>query len=407
MPMQINSSMPVLESTGHFPIEKINELSAFDSHVVGIIHRIGREWVRPWAFGVRKVVQLFKAHQKITALMLGILTIVTMPLALPGLLIRTVTIHFFQKSLTFSSALKLTEMESNKEQFSIMTWNTALGPGFMTEANELKGSSERIEGIVAKICQEKPDIVCMQEVFDLDAAEDLAQNLRKQGYDCIYNVNPHATRLPSGLFVAVAQSKEVKFHIEAASCWRFNNLQGVDALSSKGLMGIKMRLETKNKAPMLLHLFNTHLQSSYADSSYAEIRKEQMQAIAKTMQDWAKKEETEEKSYSILCGDLNFSNHPPEESDIPNEYNDQMEVLHKDQFNPLHVLQHIKNPGTLHSPKEHGATVDYILLDHDLGMDDVKARVLPLKNFESDHLPVITEVSLRQTPKTSSPTFNV
>lgn len=397
----IQSSL-VLSAVDSKNIKLDEKVNTFASTFFRVLDSIGELGTMPIAFVVtafQKEKGLPLGVKKVVVLTLSVLFVLPSAiLSIPGLSLRTIA-AWNREHVAFSPATKHLEEEHATKGLNVMTWNTGLGPGFMSLENGLDLPETRVKSIAEQIVREGSDVVALQEVFDHNAAQKLVEELNEKGYDCIHSILPQgATQLTSGLLLAVKRQKGLELSIEEVRVWQFNNLAASDKLSNKGLLGAKLRIK-KNNEEKVLYTFNTHLQASYGKDGYGKERREQVEGIASAIQDWATEGNV------ILCGDLNFAANPLEEGDSTEEYQEQMEILQKVQLKDVNrkgqiKSKHKKGQGTFINVKKENARVDsivdYILVSKTL-KSITKPRVVDIstsKEHPSDHCPIVYQVSV-------------
>jgi endonuclease/exonuclease/phosphatase family metal-dependent hydrolase len=190
---------------------------------------------------------------------------------------------------------KAQEKISDKK-FSLFSLNTCFIAGAFPL---LKGGvmpwRERIDGIVKLIKEQKSDVVCLQEVHDIQACWRL-YNALKDDYAHFYlNIGPNSKiGANSGLFVAS------KFKIEDPSFIAFDKktLPG-NGFVNKGFFNFTIT----SQGITLGQIYTTHLHHSEKDENPTkeekECRKKQIEAIKQEM----KKDGNKPK---VLVGDLNM-----------------------------------------------------------------------------------------------------
>lgn len=346
------------------------------------------------------------------------------PMSIPGYAITSLA-KIFSNNFSYSPA-KLKERGSEEEfggdYLKIMTWNTGLGPGFMSIDNRLKKPEERIDSILKMIDRQDPNILSLQEVFDEGAAKLLVQKLNRRGYDCVHSILASGSvTLSSGLFVAVKRESAIRIEVEEVRVWKFRNLASADRLSNKGLVGLKLNM-IRNGISEPLHLFNTHLQASYETEGFGEVRQQQVAAISKVIREWTKG--AKDKGV-ILCGDLNFAHKPLEKSDsrklaplyssgespslAKEEYDVQMEAFEKEAFLfDLNKNAQYSENGTFYYlkqglPKKMPSIVDYILTNKYLREAQGLTKIINLKAgreiLPSDHCPLVHDLNFKNRPR--------
>jgi exonuclease III len=151
---------------------------------------------------------------------------------------------------------------------SVMSYNTLLMPRYVCENKGVRSPHIRIGEIARQIIAKDCTFVKLQEVFDLDCAEVLAEQLTRHGYHCLHSVAHRSFGYNSGLFLASKYPLEnIRFHkYDAASGW--------DALSNKGVL-----LATAKVGDSNLILANTHLNEDHSHQSHQLQRKKLQQAI--------------------------------------------------------------------------------------------------------------------------------
>jgi hypothetical protein len=136
------------------------------------------------------------------------MVIVVLP-TLVGILLR-VSSYPKKKDFIWYGAKKPEAAENsqhlNKKTISIMTYNMAAMPQFISRRNLLRPTMERAQEIpqaIASAHADLPDFICGQEVFDAEASELIANGLIDKGYSSIVrNVGVQMFGLSSGLFLA-------------------------------------------------------------------------------------------------------------------------------------------------------------------------------------------------------------
>jgi endonuclease/exonuclease/phosphatase family metal-dependent hydrolase len=231
--------------------------------------------------------------------------------------------------------------------------------------------------------------------------------LNNKGYDCIHSVLTRGvTQIPSGLFLAIKRKNGLEFLIKEVRTWKFTNGADADVKSNKGMLGLKLSIQQGPKQKDL-YLFNTHLQASYGEKGYSNIRKAQVTAMAEKIQNWTNNRTDD----VLLCGDLNFGASKIETGDDDDEYENQMELLKKIALtNNNHKAQMASElndearKGTFMNLKvkdekerRSKAIVDYIIHGNGFGGNAPQIIEINEKNPCSDHLPVVATMSLSLT----------
>jgi exonuclease III len=150
--------------------------------------------------------------------------------------------------------------------------------------------NDRLESIVSAIQEQDTDFVCLQEVFDYRLAQQLMNQMKKQGYvDFYYNIgNSSILKLNSGLFVAS------KHTIENPDFSYFTTSTGRSHLMTKGVFSFSIGN---------CLILTTHLQHSIDDIHPSEdemtTRKSQIATILEKIH------RQSSKTPILLVGDLN------------------------------------------------------------------------------------------------------
>lgn len=421
---------PILQEVTSFKFKDkdINKrIASFTWGIFDIIYYLGRLQTRP----IHRIAERFQNLRykddsislltKIRMTFLVIICIPTAILTIPGAAMLAFAKKFsknFSYSPTSEQPNPITANSLlNQNALKIMTWNTGLGPGFMSIDNRLKRPQERVENVLDMIKSQDPHIVALQEVFDSDAKDKIIEQLNDQGYDCIHSVlSSDPLALSSGLLLAVKRNSSVKISLEEIKVWQFKNLAGPDAFSNKGVLSVRIKLSTENGQEQKLYIFNTHLQASYSDAGYGEVRQEQVAAIVSKVNAWSNSQG--ESHRSIVCGDLNFGHaplevlddrkltaiHPSKENEKEdNEYYVQMQEFARAQlFDPNEAAQQ-KGEGTFcelkkGNPYRVKSVVDYILVSESLKTTSSSSKIvdLNLNNLPSDHYPVVHQLAMNQ-----------
>jgi len=143
--------------------------------------------------------------------------------------------------------------------FKILSGNTELMLEFLEAIKGCRPSGERASEIGNKFLkmseEELPDIVCLQEVFDLDAIETVSGKLLQKYLYVVHSIAPREFGSNSGLLVAT------KYPIEEIEFFKFDHLEAEDAMANKGILRMKVKIDENRSAVV----YNAHLQSSRGD----------------------------------------------------------------------------------------------------------------------------------------------
>lgn len=193
-----------------------------------------------------KILKICSLFTIIIPLLLGLL-------AAFGLLLRVCASTSRPKiSLLHNSKIEFKKLLSD-ETIHLATYNTALMPKFISNVNNMRSSKARAEeiGQMYKNRETTPDVLCLQECFDIDATAILCEHLKTIYPHIVYCVSPNELGLNSGLLIAS------KFHIENMHFSDYQAAKGEDALAHKGYLGVCVKLDELRTC----WVYNTHLQA--------------------------------------------------------------------------------------------------------------------------------------------------
>lgn len=215
----------------------------------------------------------------------------------PAFLLRFIAKQL--QSKPFSTQHMQTESKVLPESgaFTIFSWNIcAPGGGYAISDGGVAPWRDRLDAVVDKILEQKADINCLFEVFDIKAATYIAGRLREHGYTHIfYNMGPRVVGVSSGIFVAS------KYAVENAEFDAFpeESLIGRTKYAAKGVFSF----DIVSNGRSLARLFATHLQHSELPEYPTP---EEIAARAYQLQFISQKIEAVRDRCAILTGDLNF-----------------------------------------------------------------------------------------------------
>jgi len=195
---------------------------------------------------------------------------------------------------------KISPLSENKNQLDVRSYNLGFTYETTSIIGDLRSPSERAREIAQHIAQEKecPDVICFQEAFHIDATQILCDSIKERYPYIIHNVAPHGLGLCSGLMIAS------RYPIEEVFFRRFNDLLGPERLSTRGLLGVRIKLGNDVYA----NVYNTHLQALHGKQR-AEIRVNQLNKILQWMDEDNKRDAKDhrKKIGDFFMGDLNTS----------------------------------------------------------------------------------------------------
>lgn len=157
------------------------------------------------------------------------------------------------------------------------------------------------------------DFLCIQETFDRDCAKLLLQELHKVFPWVVYDVGTCGIKanycgIVSGLMVAS------RYEIIEVDFKRFPYKTGLDHLTDKGLLMVKVSLDGGAKTPSgkVGYIFNTHLQAFQGDKPVVQKQLDcLLEWTTKFRQDTSEHSETV--MFDVICGDFNIDNLSPGE----------------------------------------------------------------------------------------------
>ena len=172
----------------------------------------------------------------------------------------------------------------------VLSWNLHATP--VTDR-----TSERVETAAATITDLRPDVVLLQEVWRPGDTRRIVDTLGA-GYLIVDNPAAGLLLRKSGLMTCVRRQwgwrvLDTRFHEFRAEApdWK---IWEADGLGSKGVLTTTLARGTQRLA-----LLNTHLQSAYSSSRYADIRARQVEEL------WVETERIPLAVPVIAAGDLN------------------------------------------------------------------------------------------------------
>lgn len=240
----------------------------------------------------------------------------------------------------------------------------------------------RIDALCGVIFKENPDIVCLQEIHDVDSGYALYERLR--GSYCHFYLNigqgdytrdPEMIMMNSGLFVAsrypIKDPSFIPFRQEGRQ-WQIN----------KGFFHGTVMVGGE----AFCQLYTSHL-NPFDDETAQKVRWEQAQEIALSM----KKLQTVDPAPAFLLGDLNVKKHSPEWniSPLSKEFTHHCTGNQNTCTDTLDAIVHArKDERDRVTKKEH--LCDYALIYQD-SSGAIESRVIPLYDLSdpaqaiSDH----------------------
>lgn len=197
---------------------------------------------------------------------------------------------------TGDAALKT--LSKDTPSFSLLNFNVCFLPGNLPLLfGGMTPWSLRIDKVADRILQLDADVICLQEVFEEEAAEKLYEKLKGRYAHFYMNIGPRnfgfnheSAGMGSGLFIASKlQIIDSKFRLFKNTSYHMN----------RGCFDFTVASEDVPFA----HVYTTHLEAfSYPPGP--EFRKQQLEEILDTMQQDSNQRGAS--SAIVLCGDLNI-----------------------------------------------------------------------------------------------------
>jgi endonuclease/exonuclease/phosphatase family metal-dependent hydrolase len=309
------------------------------------------------------------AHSNPLVKVAGVFTaVIGLPASLIGRSLHWSSQLYFQKpysSYTCLSGQKQTTESGEPRKF--LTLNACMFPGALpTFFGGMTPASNRIDAVCKLIKDQKPDVVCLQEV-SVGPARQLMENLKDQYAYFYYNIGPHPFGMESALFWASkTQPAEDPVFVPF-------NIPHMQRGFRRGFFVVKFADR---------HVITTHL-DPHSGPIKAEVRTQQIKAILAHTNSFKKP--------FVLLGDLNIDSTDIEAQKLLNENFKNFQDAAVKKPNEGNATCWDNCPD---SPAQ-WATVDHILLsDQKTEQKRVAAFVTnKLEKAISDHHAVVLELS--------------
>ena len=238
---------------------------------------------------------------------------------------------------------------------------------------------ERIDPVVGAITDKNPDIICLQEVNDLKAADSLFDRLKDKYAHFYINIGPQTLTQNSGLFIAS------KYEILSPSFTPYKTGEGSQKMVNKGFFDFDVVSAHK----IIAHIFTTHLSPSKDDLDPKEFEKQRRKVEIKMMFEKIRQIKERLKSAAILLvGDLNLpwgtSEYPTLQEHFHDAYNKDRESMQPQEATSLtdYMTQHIfasdEKRAELEPKRETYAQImDYALLLKDKNEHQMQTELIP------------------------------
>ncbi len=185
------------------------------------------------------------------------------------------------------------------EPFTLLDANMA-GTEFriMDYLNGVPPTKERVKKWVRLLLQENPDVICLQEAFDIDDIyQYIAKSLQEEGYYVVMTTKRVGViGMTAGLLLAS------RYPIEDVDFLRYPHPRGDDKYAAKGVLAARIAL----KEDVFITIATTHMQSGYPRGTppeeHVKWKTEQFDLAMGFIQEFNKGSENRDE---ILVGDFN------------------------------------------------------------------------------------------------------
>ena len=274
------------------------------TYIPGLLCEQGAKIFRPLKPGFQDQgsTALIEVCYRVLRILLVALLLLSLPLGIIGGCLRTVA-NVWRRDFTFIHPAVSTPLQTRINQINIRTFNAAMMPEFICIANGVRPTRQRIKELAEILLQKEDDVVCLQELFETEVNDYLAEQLKEKFPYIICNVEHRTLGIGSGLMIAS------KYPIEDAQFWKHDDCGGYDELANKGTLAVKI----KPTADQTVLIFTTHLNAgadstdlfpeghkSYRESQLSQLKIQVEDYIEKTMQ------ESPTIPHVILTGDYNI-----------------------------------------------------------------------------------------------------
>lgn len=198
-------------------------------------------------------------------------------------------------------------------EIRLLTYNLAMLPFYSGIAKK-----ERAKAFIDEIQNHRHyDILCLQEIFDEKSRKYLKNNLRdKYPYMVEKSSDHEILNLNSGMFFAskfpILRYTFREFHAKSLGTW--------DAMVDKGIFIACLGLGADNNQ-QILHIYNTHLQSTESEYKTREKQLSQVRRFIEKALKTERENNKKSKVCAVLLGDFNVV------GDKSDEYKRMMSML--------------------------------------------------------------------------------
>ncbi len=181
---------------------------------------------------------------------------------LPGIALRLAVCKLEQEPYIYwEGGLEEKVLENNT--FTLFLQNICFAnAGYVISDGGVMPWRFRINAIIGKIKEQNADVVCLCEVFDINAALKLYQGMRNEYAHFYFNIGPRATGVSSGIFMA----SKFKIHNPEFTAFPKELLIGRTKNAEKGVFAF----DVQSKGSSFARIFTTHLQHSEEYTSPTE-----------------------------------------------------------------------------------------------------------------------------------------
>jgi len=163
----------------------------------------------------------------------------------------------------------------------ILNWNVAFLPNYL---NLFKNSESIVFKVLDKIYTYSPDVICLQEIFDLNVLKKVKNSLKSENYDIHHSSLENSLISRNGLLTAS------KIEILEKSEKDYENFMKLESFIKKGVISSKI------KEDLVIH--NTQIQTPFFKNYLYLNRDYQIEQFSNYLKDFRYEN-------NIICGDLN------------------------------------------------------------------------------------------------------
>lgn len=211
-----------------------------------------------------------------------------------------------RSAFTFLSGTPITT--APKKRLTVLSWNVCfLPPPISLIFGGMVSWKERKERLVDFLKKNDPDIICLQEVFDLEAAEFIYKSLKDSYLEFYTNIgpknfglHPHSIGLNSGLFIAS------KYPLKNLHFEKFTN--NIRPVIERGFFSY-----TVMHGNQCYRIINTHLEASLLAAMPAPVEEECRNNQLAQILEWI---DREPQRVTMLVGDLNICQGSKEKAEL-------------------------------------------------------------------------------------------